>query len=72
MDLPPPAFPPSSEELRKKIQDVCDDIVAYGDNGLDCYRNQVLVFSFDYTRNFPMLFLHLHTLDKDAITSVSI
>ena len=29
MDLPPPAFPPSSEELRKKIQGVYSS--GYGD-----------------------------------------
>lgn len=72
MDLPPPAFPPSSEELRKKIQEVCEDIVDYGENGLDCYRNQVGIHELDDNRNFQTLFLRLHTSDKDVTTFVSI
>ena len=72
MDLPPPAFPPSSEELRKKIQEACEDIVDYGENGLDCYRNQVGAYYLLYSRNSPTLFLRLLTSDKDVTTSVSI
>ena len=72
MDLPPPAFPPSSEELRKKIQETCEDIVAYGENGLDCYRNQVGSLFPNEDRNFRMPFPRLPTLVRDVTTFVSI
>ena len=40
--IPPAVYPPQDTRLKEAIDEVCRDIIDYGDNGLNCYRNQVL------------------------------
>lgn len=48
MNLPPPAYPPSDQQIRLRIIQVCDRIIQFGEDEENCFLDKVFHFPMNY------------------------